>query len=59
MRPVGTRGPERKDVGRMQEILARMVDVVATNPGAAVGIVGALLFGAMAWGVISSSYRYR
>lgn len=43
----------------MQEILARLVDVVATNPGAVAGVVGALLFGALAWGVVSSSYRYR
>lgn len=43
----------------MQEVLTRLVDVVAANPGAALGLGSTLLGILLVWGVVSSSYRYR
>ncbi len=43
----------------LQELLAKMVGFIETNPGATVGMVAAVMVAVVIWGVVFSSYRYR
>lgn len=43
----------------MQELLAKVVELVTTYPAAVAGIGVTVLLAAFVWGVVSTSYRYR
>lgn len=43
----------------MEGLLSRFTDMLAAHPTATVGLGVAVLFAAMVWAVLASSYRYR
>ena len=43
----------------MQDLLAKLMDMWATHPAAAVGVVAGVMFAVLIWGVVATSYRYR
>lgn len=43
----------------MQDLLQHVVTLAASNPALAIGMAGVALVTLFAWGVISSSYKYR
>lgn len=43
----------------MQGLIAKLTDFAAAHPGPAAALVILILFVALGWAVVASSYRYR
>lgn len=43
----------------MNDLLTKVVEVLAAHPAAAAALGAVVLLALLSWGVISSSYRYR
>ena len=43
----------------MQDLLAKLLELMAAHPGASVTLVAVGMFAVLIWGVVATSYRYR